>query len=125
MASLVPAVRWICFRQSTLGLRPITNEQGRQNLTRFVSGTELTTPKGLGTMNFFGWLREGVRQSILLGVNDAVEQLGGEEHPELRQRLMANLSTENQVITQQKTNATSRRRLGRSLRELQPEQPKS
>ncbi len=26
--------------------------------------------------NFFTWIRDGVRQSVLLGVSDAVEQLG-------------------------------------------------
>lgn len=30
----------------------------------------------MNNMNFFGWIREGVRQSVLLGVSDAVEQLG-------------------------------------------------
>jgi hypothetical protein len=28
------------------------------------------------SVNFFGWIREGVRQSVLLGVSDAIEQLG-------------------------------------------------
>ena len=27
-------------------------------------------------VNFFSWIRDGVRQSVLLGVSDAVEQLG-------------------------------------------------
>ena len=27
-------------------------------------------------MNFFSWIREGVRQAVLLGVNDAVEHIG-------------------------------------------------
>ena len=26
--------------------------------------------------NFFQWIREGVKQSVLLGVTDAVDQLG-------------------------------------------------
>ncbi|MEZ6074929.1 MAG: hypothetical protein R3C56_04395 [Pirellulaceae bacterium] len=30
----------------------------------------------MNNMNFFGWIRDGVRQSVLLGVSDAVEQLG-------------------------------------------------
>lgn len=38
------------------------------------------------SVNFFEWIRGGVRQSVLLGVSDAIEQLGtpaeGEElHP--------------------------------------------
>ncbi len=27
-------------------------------------------------MNFFAWIREGVRQAVLLGVSDAVEHIG-------------------------------------------------
>ena len=27
-------------------------------------------------VNFFEWLRDGVRQSVLLGVSDAIEQIG-------------------------------------------------
>ena len=27
-------------------------------------------------MNFFTWIRDGVRQSVLLGVSDAIETLG-------------------------------------------------
>ncbi len=30
----------------------------------------------MNNMNFFGWIRDGVRQSVLLGVSDAIEQLG-------------------------------------------------
>lgn len=30
----------------------------------------------MSNMNLFTWLRDGVRQSVLLGVSDAVEQLG-------------------------------------------------
>jgi hypothetical protein len=28
------------------------------------------------SVNFFSWIRDGVRQSVLLGVSDAIEQLG-------------------------------------------------
>lgn len=34
------------------------------------------------SVNFFGWIREGVRQSVLLGVSDAIEQLGTPAPPE-------------------------------------------
>ena len=27
-------------------------------------------------MNFFGWIREGVRQAVLMGVSEAVDDLG-------------------------------------------------
>lgn len=31
-------------------------------------------------LNLFTWIREGVRQSVLLGVSDAVESLGTPAH---------------------------------------------
>lgn len=42
------------------------------------------------SMNFYSWIREGVRRAVLLGVSDAVEQLGaGEDQGELNQHLLA------------------------------------
>jgi hypothetical protein len=42
--------------------------------------------------NFFAWIREGVRQSVLLGVSDAIETIGApdnsnELHPQLQDLL--------------------------------------
>ncbi len=42
----------------------------------------------MSNINFFGWIRDGVRQSVLLGVSDAIDQLGtppstDELHPDV------------------------------------------
>ncbi|MBL8888725.1 MAG: hypothetical protein JNL67_02020 [Planctomycetaceae bacterium] len=68
-------------------------------------------------LNFFNWIREGVRRSVLLGISDAVEQIGEPEGSELKQEVLAAL--------EDKTAPRSRppkRRLGRSLKELTPPQ---
>jgi len=84
-------------------------------------------------MSFFQWLREGVRQAVVLGLADAVEDVGtrnrGEDlGPALAQSLRERLSIQRDpaqepVIVESKleskslplTAATGRRRLGRSL----------
>lgn len=76
-------------------------------------------------MSFFEWLREGVRQAVVLGLADAVEDVGtrakGEDlGPALAQSLRERLAvrTEQSVV---ETNSllpaktAGRRRLGRSL----------
>ena len=66
-------------------------------------------------LNFFQWIRDGVRRSVLLGISDAVEQIGEPEGAELKQEVLAALES--------KTSPRSRpakRRLGRSLKELAP-----
>lgn len=86
----------------------------------------------MNNMNFFGWIRDGVRQSVLLGVSDAVEQLGtpaavedlhpsvagflklDDQHsatPKLTQRSGASSSNSGGA-------EKSRRRLGKSLKEM-------
>ena len=72
--------------------------------------------------NFFQWIREGVRQSVLLGVSDAMEQIGtpdqgGELHEELRRSLTSSKSS-----TPRKG---GRNRLGKSLKELEGEATQS
>jgi len=70
-------------------------------------------------LNFFQWIREGVRRSVLLGISDAVEQIGEPEGAELKQEVLAALES--------KTGPRSRpakRRLGRSLKELAPPEKK-
>jgi hypothetical protein len=77
-------------------------------------------------MSFFQWLREGVRQAVVLGLADAVEDVGTRASTEdfgpalaqsLRQRLTVHKgpSHEPAVIEQA---APARRRLGRSLESL-------
>lgn len=70
--------------------------------------------------NFFTWIREGVKQSVLLGVSDAVDQIGTLEHnEELNQQLHTALSfstPSNEVVGVSKS-PTRRKRLGRSLKD--------
>ncbi len=76
-------------------------------------------------MSFFDWLREGVRQAVVLGLADAVEDVGtrnrGEDlGPALAQSLRDRLSESKGTAVLESapaadTKAKGRRRLGRSL----------
>ena len=67
--------------------------------------------------NFFAWIREGVKQSVLLGVSDAVEQLGAPpEGAGDGQQLLTFLKQSNSGG--KVAGASSRtKRLGRSLKD--------
>lgn len=86
----------------------------------------------MSNMGLFHWIREGVKQSVLLGVSDAVEVIGTPEdaspyHPALQafakaplQRLegaSANPSLAPRLAGE--PNA-SRKRLGKSLKDINP-----
>ena len=68
-------------------------------------------------VNFFEWLRDGVRQSVLLGVSDAIEQIGTPaDSDELHPNVAALLQGEG---TKRKTaKSGGRKRLGKSLKEM-------
>ena len=73
--------------------------------------------------NFFAWIRDGVRRSVLLGVSDAVEQLGApdseeELHPGLAGVLHLNQSSANTPRIAANKKTTGKRRLGKSLKEM-------
>lgn len=75
-------------------------------------------------MSFFDWIRDGVKQSVLLGLNDAVEQIGtpgesGELHPNMV-ALLDGGQESNTKTTKRKRGGTaaSRKRLGKSLKEM-------
>jgi hypothetical protein len=78
---------------------------------------------------FYGWIREGVKRAVLLGVSDAVEQLGapttGEDiSPQLLSVLRgqtAPLLVDSSTATPAKPNPgiQSRKRLGRTLGQVQ------
>ncbi|QDS95614.1 hypothetical protein FF011L_44120 [Roseimaritima multifibrata] len=74
-------------------------------------------------VNFFSWIRDGVRQSVLLGVSDAIETLGtpaeeAELHPGVA-AFLQNDKEESKTSTRRVTNSTrNRKRLGKSLKEL-------
>ncbi len=64
--------------------------------------------------NFFNWLRNGVKKSVLLGVADAMDEIGTPENDdELHKRIHAAVS-----IDPPKKGGKSQRRLGRSLKDL-------
>ncbi len=78
-------------------------------------------------VNFFEWLRNGVRQSVLLGVSDAIEQLGtpadnDEIHPGVAAFLQSDKAGEKNIESSSPATANSRtnnrKRLGRSLKDL-------
>lgn len=73
-------------------------------------------------MTFFNWLREGVRQAVVLGLADAVDDIGTrtkEEDfgPALAQSLRERLTVRSEpaVLESTASPAGARRRLGRSL----------
>jgi len=82
---------------------------------------------GLG---LFNWIRDGVKQSVLLGVSDAIDTIGSPE--ENRTFNPALLSFAKQPLALQDNariddpaprklpGASGRKRLGRSLRDIDP-----
>lgn len=71
-------------------------------------------------LNFFQWVREGVMQSVLLGVSDAIDHLG---HPEngddVQKRLTAALHVEGALPSKKRgPTAAQRKRLGRTLKDV-------
>ncbi len=71
-------------------------------------------------VNFFEWLRDGVRQSVLLGVSDAIEQIGTPaDSDELHPNVAALLQGE--PVKRNQTKSGGRKRLGKSLKEMNPE----
>jgi len=85
----------------------------------------------MSQLGLFGWIREGVKQSVLMGVSDAIETIGTpDESTELHPALQAFAKTPIQRISSSKGNesaaprigseGTSRKRLGRSLKDINP-----
>lgn len=73
-------------------------------------------------VNFFSWLRNGVKQSVLLGVSDAIEDLGVPEnsddlHPGVAALLRGDGNTTKRVGSTARTGG--RKRLGKSLKEIE------
>ena len=78
-------------------------------------------------MNFFGWIRDGVRQSVLMGVSDAVEQLGtpatvNNLHPSVAGFLKVDSSDKEtpKLMNAPASNSKTRKRLGKSLKDFGP-----
>jgi hypothetical protein len=72
-------------------------------------------------MNFFSWVRDGVKQAVLMGVSDAVGHIGTPpEGDDISQRLLQALRSGQPVITEDRSpERTSRKKLGRSLEQIQ------
>ena len=74
--------------------------------------------------NLFAWIREGVRRSVILGVNDAVEEIGtphGDEAWKERLTLLMQSPAVEGDGTASALAAGKRKRLGRSLKDFSPE----
>ena len=68
-------------------------------------------------MNVFTWIREGVRQAVLLGVSDAIETIGApSEENDIRPRLQEALRM-NADLVAPAVKSRSRKKLGRTLSE--------
>lgn len=73
-------------------------------------------------MNFFTWIRDGVRQAVLLGVTDAVGDLGTpSEDNDIRHRLAEVVRTSPPTLTSVDASdgGNRRRKLGRGLQDMQ------
>jgi hypothetical protein len=76
-------------------------------------------------MNFFNWIREGVRQAVLYGVNDAVGELGTPPSgQDMNERILHLLRTAPDADAPRLEAPTpagggKRKRLGRTLGEIQ------
>jgi hypothetical protein len=72
-------------------------------------------------MNFFSWVRDGVRQAVLMGVSDAVGDIGTPpEGDDISQRLLQALRSGQPVIAEARSpDRTARKKLGRSLEQIQ------
>jgi len=77
-------------------------------------------------MNFFNWIREGVRQAVLLGVADAVDNLGtSPDGGDYRQRIGEYLRATpdagqwKRLAVSTQASGSGRKKLGRGLEEIQ------
>lgn len=76
-------------------------------------------------MNFFNWIREGVRQAVLYGVHDAVGELGtAPSGPDMNDRILHLLRTSPEAETPRldapaAAAGAKRKRLGRTLGDIQ------
>ncbi|MDO4568993.1 MAG: hypothetical protein Q4D38_01250 [Planctomycetia bacterium] len=67
-------------------------------------------------MNFFDWIRQGVKRSVLEGVADAVDHLGTPvEQDQIREHLLAYSSDSINMIEANRTSGGMRKRLGRGI----------
>ncbi len=75
-------------------------------------------------VNFFSWIREGVKQAVLLGVSDAVQEIGTPENDDtMSHRLLEVIKNDGKTspaaIGARSSSSAGRKRLGRSLKEIE------
>lgn len=72
-------------------------------------------------MNFFTWIREGVRHAVLLGVTDAVGDIGTRPDGEDVSKHLLKIMRTNQPAIADGTSQDrpGRKKLGRSLEQIQ------
>ena len=71
-------------------------------------------------LNVFTWIREGVRQSVLAGVSDALDQMGTSvDGDDLRPKISEVLRRQTSTVEAGTTSEARPRRLGRSLKDLE------
>jgi hypothetical protein len=74
-------------------------------------------------MNFFAWIRDGVRRAVLLGVSDAVEDIGTPSGgDDISHHLLEVLRNSRPAISvDSAVDPPRRKKLGRSLEQIQAE----
>jgi hypothetical protein len=74
-------------------------------------------------VNFFTWIREGVKQAVLLGVSDAVQEIGAPDNEEdMSHRLLEVIKNDGKtpaLAGKSQASSGGRKRLGRSLKEIE------
>ena len=71
-------------------------------------------------VNFFEWLRDSVRQSVLLGFSDAMDQIGSpSDSDKLNANVAALVGQTNKTKPKRSPSGQSRKRLGKSLKEME------
>jgi hypothetical protein len=74
-------------------------------------------------MNFFTWIRDGVRSAVLLGVSDAVNDIGTPAQGEdIGRRLLDQVRNSPAALTNEAAPSPDRqprKKLGRSLEQIQ------
>jgi len=70
--------------------------------------------------NFFNWVRDGVKQAVLMGVSDAVETIGTPlDDNTLTERLQEAMAPALESTSSATSGTTTKRkRLGRSLKDI-------
>lgn len=91
----------------------------------FAQANKLPFAKGFAmNFNFFDWMRDGVKRSVLLGVSDAVEQMGQPHDEETaKEKILGFLQGDEstgRVSKRLPTSTSGQKKLGRSISDIHP-----